>query len=84
MRNLRQMFALTAVFAATLLATSTLYARDDHGSSGSTITGGMMGGSRMMSQMMSGCSSMMQSGSRGNRPNDQWRKKALATQEKES
>ena len=84
MRNLGQMLALTAVVGAALLVTSTLYARDDHGSSGSTTRGGMMGGSSMMGRMMSGCGSMMQSGSRGNRPNDQWRKKAPATLEKES
>ena len=88
MRKPERTLVLTAIFVATLLATSTLYARDDHGSSGSIMRRGMMGESNMMgrmSQMMDHCTSMMQS--RGNdsaRPNEQWRKRVPTTPEKGS
>ena len=95
MRKPERMLALTAIFVAALLATSTLYARDNNRSSGSMMGGGMMGGGMMgdgmmgesnmmgqMSKMMDYCSGMMQGGPRGNRPNDQWRKEQPVTPDK--
>lgn len=78
MRNRKQTLAL-ATFIAALLAVPALYAQDAHPPSGSTKSPGMMGGGNMMgrmSQMMDQCSSMMQGGAGGSRPNDQWRKNA--------
>lgn len=70
------------VLVAGIAAASSLYARDNHESSGSmmeqergrdrtTGRGGMM---KEMSQMMDRCSQMMGNGG-SNRPNDQWRQR---------
>ena len=77
MRKLERITALAAVAVAALLAAPVLYARDNHNPTGSMMRDRMMGDGNMMermSRMMDHCSGMMQSGPRGNRPNDQWRK----------
>jgi len=81
MRNSKRTLALTATLVAAIVGASTLYARDGEKPSGSMMRGGMMGEGNMMgqmSQMMDHCSTMMQAGPRGRRPNDQWRKDAPA------
>ena len=87
MRKPERTFALTVAFVAALLVTSTLYARDDHVSSGSTIRDGTLGQRSIgpTSQMMDSCASMMQSRSNdGRRPNEQWRKQIPRTPERKS
>ena len=83
MRNGKRSLVFAAVSAAALIAAPALYAHDVQGSSGSMMGGGMMGGGMMgggmmggMSRMMDHCGSMMQGGSRTERPNDQWRRGA--------
>jgi len=79
MHKPKHKLALVAAFIAALLAAPTLQARDANAPSDSK--GGMMGGGNMtgrMSRMMDHCGSMMQGGSRNDRPNDQWRKDAPA------
>ena len=71
MRNAKRTLARAAVCVTALLAIPILYAHDAPAPSGSMMPGNMMG---QMSQMMDRCGDMMQSGPRGNRPNDQWRK----------
>lgn len=73
MRKQKRILALSAVLVAAMLGAPTLYARDSHEQSGSAKRGGIMG---QTSQMMNGCSTMMQGGLSGHRPNDQWRKDA--------
>ena len=88
MRKPERTLVLTTVIVAALLATSTLYARNDHGSSGSVIRRGMMGEGNIMgrmSQMMDHCTSMMQRRANDNvRPNEQWRNRVPTTPEKGS
>jgi hypothetical protein len=78
MRNGKRSLVFAAVAAAALIAAPALYAQDTQGPSGSMMRGGMMGGGMMggMSRMMDHCGSMMQGGSRTERPNDQWRRGA--------
>lgn len=79
MRKQTKVLVAAFVVAISLAAVPTLFAQDsrDHGMMGS---GGMMGMMRQMSQMMDHCGQMM-SGNRddGGRPNDQWRKQAPVT-----
>jgi Spy/CpxP family protein refolding chaperone len=77
MRNTRRLLSLAAVFTAVTAVPAALYAQQPHGPSGSMMRGGMMGGGQMMERMggmMDHCGAMMQGGSRGDRPNDQWRR----------
>jgi hypothetical protein len=84
-----RILVLAVMLLATVAAAPALYAEDSHGSRGSMIGRGMMGGSSMMSghgmgmmnmsRMMDHCSAMMQ----GNeRPNDQWRRSPPTGQDK--
>jgi len=80
MRNLTSTMILAAALVTAAAAGTTLYA--DDAPSGSMMRGGpgnMMRGEKggmpgQMSRMMDHCGGMMAGGSRGNRPNDQWRK----------
>ncbi len=94
MRNLKRTLALALVLLGALAAAPALYADDSHGSHGSMMDRGMMGRSGMMGghgmgmmnqmrQMMDQCGAMMQGGSRGDRPNDQWRRQTPTTPDKD-
>jgi hypothetical protein len=98
MRSTKRMLALAAMSIAAMsiaamVAAPTLYAHDAQQPSGSMMRGGMMGGgggmmgggdmTGRMSRMMDHCGAMMQGGSGGARPNDQWRKGAPATPDKD-
>lgn len=71
---------LATAVSVVIMASAAVYAASEY-SSGSMRGDGMMGHSMMgaggmmsrMSRMMDGCSAMMQGGSRGSRPNEQWR-----------
>jgi hypothetical protein len=84
MRNAKRTLVLVAVSVAATVAASALYAHDGQGSSGSMMSNRMMGGNMMgrTSRMMDRCGSMMQGGSRGDRPNDQWRQEPPPAPEK--
>ncbi len=86
---------LTLAFAllASIVAASALYADNSQTHSGAMMGrgmmgddnsgGGMMGMMKQMNQMMDHCNTMMQSrGDDGRRPNDQWRKPAPSTPDK--
>jgi hypothetical protein len=84
-----RILVLAAILLATVAAAPTLHADDSHGSHGSMMSRGMMGGSsrtgghgmgmNQMSRMMEQCGAMMQ----GNeRPNDQWRRNPPSGQDK--
>jgi len=81
MRKFAIAVSLAMLLIAALAAAPSVYAEQE--ASGSSMDhgmmdgGGMMGTMKMMKQMgrmMDHCSGMMNDG--GNRPNDQWRKKA--------
>ncbi len=76
MRNPKRTLALAAASIAVVVAAPTLYAQETNGAVGSMMRGMMGGGGMMgrMSGMMDHCGAMMQGSSRGDRPNDQWRK----------
>lgn len=71
---------LVSAFLALITASAAVYA-DSESLSGLMMGGGMMGRSMVehgammsrMSRMMSGCSAMMQGGTRNDRPNERWR-----------
>jgi len=84
--SLMRKLLLVSIAVAGLAAASALYAQDARELAGSMMRGGMMdGGSTMgrMSRMMDHCSTMMQGGTPGDRPNDQWRKKSPVTPHKD-
>lgn len=80
---------IASIIITGVLAASTLYASERHGSHGSMTgdnmmgRGGMMGMMDSMMQIMEHCSQMMQETTDGTRrPNDQWRKTPSASGEK--
>ena len=81
MRKIATVLSLTVLLTAALVAAPSVYAEQEGSGSGMgrgmMDNGGMMGMMKMMKQMgrmMDHCSGMMNDG--GNRPNDQWRRKA--------
>ncbi len=84
MHKQKRTLALALVLFGALAAAPAVYAGESHGSHGSMMGRGMMGGHGMgmmnqMSRMMDQCGAMM----RGNeRPNDQWRRNPPSGQEK--
>ena len=90
MRKLTFVTAFASFLLASVIVAPSLYAEAEHGSSGSMVGNGMMGGNstrsgegmmgmtKQMGRMMDHCNSMMD----GSRPNDQWRKNAPAEPEK--
>jgi hypothetical protein len=70
MRNSTKIFASTAFLVASLAVAPSLYAHESKGSGGAMMTPEMMG---QMTEMMAGCSKMMQAMHQGgaDMPNDQ-------------
>ena len=84
MRRQKRTLAVALALLGAIAAAPVLYADESHGSHGSMMGRGMMGGHGMgmmnqMSRTMDQCGAMMQ----GNeRPNDQWRRNPPSGQDK--
>jgi Spy/CpxP family protein refolding chaperone len=83
MRKYTTTLVLASALVALVAAAPALYAEHARTPSGPMMGRGMMGMMGQMDQMMDHCSTMMRNrGNGGGRPNDQWRKHAPMTPDK--